>query len=125
MYSRTSKKPKRKNEEDQGQRKLCVWLDKNNVGYYAIPNGGKRNYIEACKFKNLGVKPGVPDICIPIPTTNYHGMYIEMKKIKGGKVSVHQESWIKYLTYHGYRAVVANGCDEAIKYITEYFNAAC
>lgn len=102
-----------------------MWLDSNNIPYYAIPNGGKRNFFEACKLQKLGVKAGVPDICIPRPRGQYHGMYIEMKKLKGGKVSVHQESWIKYLTYHGYRAVVANGCDEAIKYVTEYFNGTC
>ena len=31
-----------------------------------IPNGGSRNVIEATKLKRMGVRPGVPDLFIPV-----------------------------------------------------------
>lgn len=34
---------------------------------YHVPNGGKRNYLEAAKFKSMGVRPGISDIIIPFP----------------------------------------------------------
>ena len=47
---------------------------------YHIPNGGKRGKIEAARFKAMGVKAGVPDLCLPVPMGRYHGLYIEMKR---------------------------------------------
>ena len=44
-----------------------------------MPNGGKRNPAEAARFKAMGVKAGVPDLCLPVPMNGYAGLYIEMK----------------------------------------------
>lgn len=33
---------------------------------YHIPNGGTRSKSEAGRFRAEGVKPGVPDICLPV-----------------------------------------------------------
>lgn len=43
------------------------------------PNGGKRNCNEAAALKRQGVKPGVPDLNLPVARNGYHGLYIEMK----------------------------------------------
>ena len=55
--------------ESQEQIMLVTWLVKKGIKFYAIPNGGKRNYLEAAKFKREGVQPGVPDLCIPIQSS--------------------------------------------------------
>lgn len=34
-----------------------------NVFWFHPANGGKRNLLEAVKFKRMGVKAGVPDLC--------------------------------------------------------------
>jgi len=102
------------------QIRLCVWLDRAGIKYYAIPNGGWRSAGEAVKFKLSGVKPGVPDLCIPLPVSHYHGLYIELKRVIGGKVSDVQGEWLNYLQSKGYFAVVAKGFDEA-KGIVEYY----
>lgn len=52
---------------------------------YHIPNGGTRSKSEAGRFRAEGVKAGVPDICLPVARGGYHGMYIEMKRRKGGQ----------------------------------------
>lgn len=70
---------------------------------FAIPNGGARGddqrarMIRGANMKAEGVKPGVPDVCLPVPSLRwgydayvmqeqhlfrnwYHGLFIEMKK---------------------------------------------
>ncbi len=84
-----------------------------------IPNGGKRTKAEAARFKNAGVKAGVPDICLPVARHGYHGLYVEMKAQKG-RVSEHQESWLNALQAQGYQAVVCFGADAAIQTIKDY-----
>jgi hypothetical protein len=76
---------------------------------------------EAMKFKRLGVKAGIPDICIPVARSPYHGLYCELKRRSGGKVSDHQTYWLEELRLQGYYVFVANGADEAIKHVQKYF----
>lgn len=106
--------------EDQEQTRLVTWMTKNNIVHFAIPNGGKRSGLEAFKFKRTGVKSGIPDLCIPIPSKSYHGLYIELKRMSGSRVSDSQVYWIDYLNRVGYYAVIAKGFDEAKHIITEY-----
>ena len=87
---------------------------------FHIPNGGSRNKIEAHNLRLQGVRPGVPDICLPVPRPPYHGLYIELKRRKGGKVSDEQRAWIYCLNRYGYRAVVCKGWDEAREEIEKY-----
>ena len=87
---------------------------------FSIPNGGSRNRIEALNLKLQGVKSGVPDICLPVPCGDYHGLWIELKRTKGGVVSDAQKEWIEMLNERGYLAVVAKGATEAIKVISDY-----
>ena len=86
---------------------------------YAVPNGGSRHPAEAANLKRQGVKSGVPDICLPLPRGEYHGLYIEMKVGKN-KTSDNQNRWLAYLQKAGYAAYVCYGFDEARKVISEY-----
>ena len=117
--------------EDIEQIEVVEWMRKNNVLHYAIPNGGKRHFKTASDLKKQGVSAGVPDLCIPIPNDDYHGLYIEMKRrpkiLKNGKksytnssVSKTQSSWIGTLNAFKYYAAICYGSDEAIKVIKEY-----
>jgi hypothetical protein len=69
----------------------------------------------------MGVMAGVPDLCIPIPSGAYHGLYIELKRLKGGKVSDSQSDWLLFLREKGYYAEVARGFDEAREMVLHYF----
>lgn len=114
--------------EAEEQRILFQWIEYSKEVHpelkycYHIPNGGSRNRIEAHNLKLEGVKAGVPDICLPVPCGDYHGLYIELKRTKGGVVSDAQKEWIEMLNDRGYLAVVANGANEAIKVISDYLN---
>jgi hypothetical protein len=61
----THKKTRRSNPEARIQKQLFEHIHARGVpGLFAfhVPNGGKRNIIEAVNFKRMGVKPGVPDV---------------------------------------------------------------
>ena len=87
---------------------------------HAIPNGGSRNPIEAAHLKAQGVKAGIPDIFLPVPRGRFHGLYIEMKRRKGGRVSVEQKKMLLALQGQGYKAEVCRGWEEARDTICEY-----
>jgi hypothetical protein len=101
---------------------LVQWLNLKKILYYHIPNGLRRHILEAKKLKKMGVMPGVPDLCIPIPNKKYHGLYIELKRTGGGLVSPAQLIWIEKLNNNGYMATIANGFDEAAKVVEGYLN---
>ena len=86
---------------------------------FAIPNGGERNKAVAAKLKAEGVKPGVPDICVPVAVGSWHGLYVEMKKI-GGKASDEQKEWNRALTLNGYRVYLCEGWRMAAEAIQLY-----
>lgn len=101
----------------------CGYMAAHDPDYgliFAIPNGGQRNKVTAAKLKAEGVKPGVPDLFLPVPRGIYTGMFVEMKRRKGGHVSADQRKWITDLISHGYKCVVCRGFEEAKQAITAY-----
>lgn len=89
-----------------------------------IANGGTRNQIEAVHLKQQGVKAGIPDIFLPCARGGWHGLYIEMKRRKGGRVSDEQKEMIRLLIEQKYKAVVCYGWEEAKNVIVEYMKDA-
>lgn len=87
---------------------------------FAIPNGGSRHPAEAGHLKAQGVKSGVPDMFLPVSRGKYHGLFIELKRVKGGRASVAQEAWIQELRKQGYRADIVKGSDAAVHLIIDY-----
>ena len=90
---------------------------------FHIPNGGLRGKAEAARFKQMGVKSGVPDLFLPISKSGAHGLFIEMK-VPGGRVSPEQKKWINELKKQGYAAVVCFGWDEAREVLEKYLRGA-
>ena len=86
---------------------------------FAIPNGGHRLKAVAGKMKAEGVKPGVPDIFLPVPRQQYHGLFVEMKTQKGA-ISKEQHRWIRPLLCKGYQVKVCRGWQAAAEVIEQY-----
>ena len=64
------------------------------------------------KNKMSGVRPGVPDMIIILPTKKL--LFVEMKRSIGGRTSPEQIKWIKELNNcEGVIAVEAHGFEEA------------
>ena len=87
---------------------------------FHIPNGGSRGKAEAGRFRAMGVKAGVPDLFLPVPRGGYHGLFVEMKRTKGGRVSREQQAWLEALRFRGYAAAVCRGWEVAARVIEWY-----
>lgn len=117
-------------EEDLEQKAVISWslYFPELKWLYAVPNGAflAGNKLQRAKqmkrLKAQGLKVGVSDLFLPVARQGYHGMYIEMKRRKGGVVSDDQKEFHDDMIKEGYRCVVANGCEEAIRYISDYMD---
>ena len=97
----------RKHPEDDLQRAVCdllaVYERQGLLMSFAVPNGGKRNAREAARMKMMGVRPGVPDLCLLFP--GGRTIFLELKAPKG-KLSPHQADWIKATNAMGYTTLI-------------------
>jgi len=112
--------------EDQDQAALIRWFD---LQYPALrgrlaacPNGGFRNKVTAVNLKRTGARAGYPDLNLLTPRNGYYGLFIEMKRAKGGTLSPEQKDWLEWLSEQGFMAVVCKGFDSAKNTIQEYLN---
>ncbi len=108
--------------EDEEQEALFDWAaDQPELScMFAIPNGGFRNKATAVRMKRTGTKAGVPDIFLPIASRGFHGLFIEMKRTKGGSVSQAQRDTMERLAHEGYCCKVCRGAEEARITIVDY-----
>ena len=86
---------------------------------FAIPNGGRRDPIEATHLKAEGLRSGVSDLFLAVPTGQKCGLFIEMKSTVG-KPGTNQPEFIDYAVNQGYAADFAYGADAAIAMIKNY-----
>lgn len=88
---------------------------------FAVPNDGKRHPLEGARFKRRGLKPGVPDICMPYPSKGFHALFIELKRRdKKNKPTADQLIWLHRLREAGNCAEVAYGWEDAWGKIKSY-----
>ena len=117
------------NSEAREQSALITWANQcAALGIYpelqwlhAIPNGVKRNKIEAAHLKAQGVKSGVPDLFLPVPKGDYHGLYIEMK-VDQNKPTENQIKWLSALSSFGYAVQVCYSAKKARAIIEWYLS---
>lgn len=108
--------------EDSEQRVVCRYLRIKHIPFFSPANqqglsAGNRQQAARMvnKLKAIGLSPGIPDLIIFFPGKL---LAIEMKRIKGGKVSENQRRWIETINKLPYaEAHVCNGADEAIALI--------
>lgn len=88
---------------------------------FAIPNAGAgAQKGQAGKMKAEGVKKGIPDTMLPVARGRYHGAFIEMKRLRGGRVEPEQTEWHENLRLQGYFVAVCYGWVNASETILEY-----
>lgn len=114
--------------EEEEQITLFNWA-KMQLGKYPelrmmfhIPNEGKRSYIAGAHMKAAGMRKGVSDIFLSCARGGKHGLYIEMKRTAGSKVSREQVDWLQDVAGEGYAAYIAYGWKEAAEIITNYLD---
>jgi hypothetical protein len=119
-----SPKPKRKikNRPEQDLQKQCVrWFNYEypNEILIHIPNGGKRNILEAIQFKKMGTVKGFPDLVLFNQSSQYGGLIIELKA-KGEKASKEQKEMFFKLLGRGYKVVLIDSFEDFVKEIKGY-----
>ena len=111
--------------EDSLQKTCVQWFSLMYRPYARLlhhsPNGGKRNAIEAAKFKAMGVRAGFPDLILCVARGGYHGLFIELKTAKGRQTE-NQKYFQKALEAQGYKYEVVRSLDEFRQIITNYMN---
>ena len=91
----------------------CRWAEHKYpelAAIYHVPNEGKRSASTGGKLKKMGLRPGVPDICLPVPKGGYSGLYIELKRI-GGKPTEEQLDWLELLDNYGHCVAICEGAE--------------
>lgn len=112
-----------KRGETTEQITLFEWAENNKHALpclslmYHVPNEGKRT--NGAVLKAMGLKNGVPDVCLPVASHNFHGLYLEMKYRKNQTTQA-QEDYMAALRQQGYKTAVCYGAEEAKAAILDY-----
>lgn len=86
----------------------------------AVPNAGKMPAHVGAKMNREGRRKGYPDLQLLVPVEGYHGLIIEMKRVKGGTIEAEQLEWLEWFAEMGFRAVVCKGAEAARQVVREY-----
>lgn len=91
---------------------------------YHVPNGEKRDARTGAILKAMGVKPGVCDVHLPVPSEYAGhprvGLVIELKAPGGDKPTGTQREWLEHFARTGWATAVCYGWLEARKAICGY-----
>lgn len=103
--------------EHEEQRVFVQWFRRRYapVRIFAIPNGGFRSRATAGRLKAEGVMRGIPDLFVP-----EWNLWIEMKRVKGGRLSPDQVNWKQYLEEIGNTVFVAYGAENAMELVDDF-----
>ena len=101
--------------EEVEQRNFVQWLNIKGYKYTAIPNSTyTRSWSQKRKNTETGLRAGFPDMVI---IADNIFMCIEMKRTKGGVLSMPQRSWLEALRFAGIPVAVCAGTEEAISFV--------
>lgn len=120
---------------------LVEWADTKWFGDWRIsqvlvhvPNGAyhgadrKSGAVVARKLREQGLQAGVFDYILPVPTTAMSalgmqfcpGLWLEMKRTRGGTVSEEQKKFMARMQRLGWQCAIAKGWVEAARIIEAY-----
>jgi hypothetical protein len=86
----------------------------------AIPNGARTSMSVARRLKAEGLRKGCPDLFLAQPARGFCGLWLEMKRTRGGRVAPEQRQWHIALLAAGYDVRVCRGWVEAATAILIY-----
>ena len=113
--------------EHDEQKTLLKWWSTACIGFgipevclFAIPNAARRSMKIASMLKAEGMRSGIPDLILAVARKGKHGLFIEMKKTKGGRVSDNQKMMLDVFSEQGYETQVCKGFEAAKSVIENY-----
>lgn len=114
---KVARKPRGREEANLQVRLMADldWLLPADAFAFAVPNGGKRDVVEAVNLKRQGVKAGVPDVVIV-----HKGKALGLElKAEGGRLSDAQCLTFTKLRGAGMRVEVAYSYPHAIQHLKD------
>ena len=115
-----------KRSEDTEQIAVVQWANWNCSKWpelellFHCPNEiGTRSRSDGVRLKQMGVKPGIPDLLLPVEKGAYSGLCIEMKYDRGA-LQESQKRKLRLLAEQGRYCAVCYGAEEAVKVLKEY-----
>jgi len=124
-FKKTTAKRKIAPESEANQQEIVVKylrLAYPTALYCASAGGMWTSDSQRIKMAKTGYVKGFPDLFVYEPRSEFHGLAIEMKRVKGSKIEPEQKEWQEQLRNRGYASYICKGSEEAIKTIDEYFN---
>jgi hypothetical protein len=92
-----------------------------DILFCASAGGVRTGYKQAVKMKRTGYKKGFPDLQICEAVGGYHGLFLELKTLKG-VASPEQKQWRADLLKRGYYAIIVQGVEPCIEIIDKYLS---
>lgn len=112
--------------EASEQKAVVAWLKlRGMTGQFTSSVNGAilaNAYRQANHLRAMGLSAGFPDLAIYLPPPRCPGKVgtvIEMKRVKGGKLSPEQMAWLNFLDRMSWVSLVCYGADQAIKALLE------
>jgi len=108
--------------EDNLQAAVVAWFRLQHPGrlIWATPNAGKRSIRQIVAARRTGLVAGVPDLLIPEPVGDKHGLFIELKTGRNS-VTAAQQAMIDALRVRGYACHVCYTLEEFMSVVKCYF----
>lgn len=85
-----------------------------------VANEGTGSVVRGRMQKRMGLRAGCPDLFLAVPCGGFSGLWIEMKRREGGKVSPEQAEFLLSLKTMGYACEVCRGANKAMEVINDY-----
>lgn len=115
--------------EDQHQINVIKWKQQPSIMakwpelglLFHIPNERRCTARQGKHLQLMGVRRGVPDLCLPVARGTYHGLYIEVKT-ESGRTTGDQDWWGERLLGQGYMWEVCHGWESAVRVLEWYMS---
>lgn len=97
----------------------CRWPELKLL--FHIPNERRCDPRQGKNLQRMGVRRGVPDLFLPVPRGQYHGLFIELKT-ETGTTTDEQNWWGEHLLNQGYFWEVCHGWESAARVLEWYLS---
>lgn len=95
--------------------------------FHHFANERRCSVMEGRKLKRMGVRKGVLDFFLAVPSSGYHGLWVELK-VNKGKLTPEQIAFIERKNARGYLALAVWGHDAAkeaiLCYLKDYITSS-
>ena len=92
------------------------------LAFFHPPNGGARDAVTGSIMHKMGVRRGILDLWLPVPSCGYSGLVLELKAPQK-YMTKEQKTWSDFLGRMGWRVWVCRSLSECIDTTTSYLDS--